>query len=197
MTMNTRNIITENEHSDMLQVDNDTLLDFLKLFAQMEFRFKIYQDSAGQMPFFNSHATSKKKPIQLNWGAFVEKIEDLFNKLEDSGDTQQAKRRLISEPPKIQRVVSNKAKFINRSEAFDGWEQKEDIVKLADIVCDIRNNLFHGGKHMPRRGENEDQTRDQNLVRDALTILEKFHELFDEVEAGGCSTGVDQVNSRP
>jgi len=193
--MNTRNIITLNEHNPILKVDNNTLLDFLKLFAQMEFRFKVYQDQEQQMPFINSGAQDMKQVIP-KWGQFAKAIEESFNSLDECDVAHMAMLRLDEEPPKIQRIIGNKPKFIARKFT----KEESPIQKLAERICDIRNNLFHGGKHMPRLSVNdeESETRDQDLVADALEVLKKFHYFFDQLE--NCSAGVAQeknaMNSR-
>ena len=62
-------------------------------------------------------------------------------------------------------------------QTIDENQRKAQQVLL--MVRVVRNNLFHGGKHLPD-GEKE-TGRNETIVRDSLIILEQCSKLHDEV----------------
>jgi hypothetical protein len=71
-------------------------------------------------------------------------------------------RYLVDYPPKIQMFKNNNAVFQN--EPLEGANDGERAIEAAKRV---RNNLFHGGKHIHSK-----PGRDEKLVRCSLTILQ-------------------------
>jgi hypothetical protein len=59
-------------------------------------------------------------------------------------------------------------------------EDKPLLCWLTDMVCTVRNNLFHGGKFPFARIK--DPARDPDLLKHSLTILEACLELNPKVK---------------
>lgn len=47
------------------------------------------------------------------------------------------------------------------------------------MVRTVRNNLFHGGKHLP--GGESEPVRNERLVRSSLVLLRECAQLVDDV----------------
>lgn len=119
----------------------------------------------------NSFFTVKAEP---DWDKFVNSIKNVFDRT-ISEEINNAVEFLIQNPPRIQYVDSGIVAWKDRN--ID--ENTPLLNKLRLHICDIRNNLFHGGKF---DGNLEPEiSRNYELINSALLILNNWLTLNNQL----------------
>jgi hypothetical protein len=118
--------------------------------------------------------------VTPNWNRFVSNIKSKYY-LPKSQQINDAIDYIIGQPPKIQILIDGRLTWRNR--VFSSGD--DEIIKLKLSICDIRNNLFHGGKFQGIY--EEDVSRNYMLLRSSITILNywltlnaRVNQLFSE-----------------
>lgn len=139
------------------------IFEFFLVFSRFEYALKSSGFSKGD-----------ENGISPNWDKFASSIRSTFIKT-NSEDLNNAVEYLLNHPPKKQILTSSILAFKNR-ESIDNLDL---VFKLKLYICDIRNNLFHGGKF---DGEFEPEvSRNHTLLKHSLTILDNWLTLNEEV----------------
>jgi hypothetical protein len=152
--MNTNDIFNlfEGNFSDE---EKNIVLEFFIGFSRFEFALK----SAN---FLNGNGNR----FSPNWDTFVGTIRDNF----DQTRTQildTAVNYIINSPPTIQSLDNGVLLWVARQ------NQNEPLVnRLKTHICDIRNNLFHGGKF--NTTYQHEITRNTELIKSATVILNEW-----------------------
>jgi hypothetical protein len=120
----------------------------------------------------------KKGPhnrAEVNWRGFtVDKSGD-FDPSTDI-ELKEAVNFLLQSPPRQQIEGSTgKLEWCERH-----YDEESDLGKVIEVIKQVRNNLFHGGKC--GRGNGNDSARNGDLLRHSLTVLEHILELDDRVQ---------------
>jgi hypothetical protein len=113
--------------------------------------------------------------LRVDWKRFASEHKDHFNP-DLNRQLRDACAYFKSKPPKNQVVRANRLDWDNSPPCGD----KPLLCWLIDMVCRVRNNLFHGGKF--QSGRIEDPARDPALLRHSLTILEACLAINPEVK---------------
>jgi hypothetical protein len=140
------------------------IFKFFITFSRFEYALK----SAG---FCDGNENS----IKPSWDKFANSIRLKFDYFIDENLTN-AVEYLISNPPKKQVLDSGILVFKNRS----NLDELNIVHRLKLNICDIRNNLFHGGKF---DGDFEPEiSRNYLLLKNALTVLDNWLLLEEDVK---------------
>ena len=139
--------------------------EFLATFSRMEYALK----STG-------YAIGDDKKVNPDWDKFANEIDEAFERITEP-ELVEAKKYLLSNPPRKQTLAGHKITFIDQT--IDVKQRTSQQLLL--MVRTVRNNLFHGGKYLPE-GEHE-PGRNKLLVKHALTILLACSKLNDEVRS--------------
>ncbi len=145
-----------------LNVPRRLASDFLGVFSGAEFALK----HAG-------FARGDKTGAHPDWDAYAKAISPKFSRLKRR-DFRKSVVYLLSHPPRKQVVVKGHIT----------WRDSPPPSKLSEaeqvllLVRRVRNNLFHGGKFLPRDVTPE---RDRDLVRHSLTVLKACLRLHPHV----------------
>lgn len=130
-----------------LHLDRDLVCEFFAVFSRFEFSLKeagFYRNNRGQ--------------IEPAWWGYAEKVEKLVV-IEPDSPLDKAVNYLCDVPPMFQVDALH-------------WEHRElhgggRFGQAIDAAKQVRNNLFHGGKHTPHSPAG----RDNKLVASSLVIL--------------------------
>lgn len=130
-----------------VHLDRELVCDFFAVFSRFEFSLK----EAG-------FCRNDRGLIEPAWWGYAEKVEKLLI-VKPGGELDQAISYLCDSPPMFQ-VGAHK------------WEYRKlhgntRFGQAVDAAKQVRNNLFHGGKHTPHSPPG----RDERLVRSSLAIL--------------------------
>ncbi len=132
-------------------IDKELVTRFFLVFSRFEYALK-------RSEFVWSNGEGHAQP---RWRDFAKDLESCYN-LHESPQLAEAVEYLFSRPPQRQVV---------KQDGSLGWgylkrrENQTDIDWLLDIVRMVRNNLFHGGKHM------EEPAHDNRLLKSSLIVL--------------------------
>jgi len=140
--------------------------DLLAVFSRMEYALK------STIRF----ASGNDKGVEAAWDVFAKDIDEKFGAINDTSFLD-AVKYLLTSPPRKQVIRDGVLRF--EDQAIDTQQPKAQQVLL--LVRRVRNNLFHGGKHLP---DGEVETgRNATLVRHALTVLTHCIALDPDVRA--------------
>ncbi|MGY4663296.1 hypothetical protein ACVWZ9_004090 [Pseudomonas chlororaphis] len=136
-----------------LKISKELVFEFLAVFSRFEFSLK-------ESGYFRE---GRNKTAEADWVRFAENMGSEFEKA-DSKDLLNAINYLTKEPPQQQVVENNSLKW--RPIIFRVGQSL--AVKALLAVRMTRNNLFHGGKHVPNSAEG----RDEKLIKSSLIVLD-------------------------
>ena len=138
----------------------DLIFEFFVTFSRFEYALK-------SNSFFTVNATP-------DWDKFVNSIKEKFDRT-ISEEINNAVEFLIQNPPRIQYVDSGLVAWNDR--IID--KNTPLLNRLRLHICDIRNNLFHGGKF---DGDFEPEiSRNYELINSALLILNNWLTLNNQL----------------
>ena len=121
--------------------------------------------------------TAKICLAEAHWNEFSKANNCKFHPL-FSSELSKAVEYFKATPPKIQ-IVKNKKLEWHESDQYA--EGNDLLVWIVNKIKTVRNNLFHGGKFP---GEPvSDPSRDQELMKHAITILLACLDLDEDVKA--------------
>lgn len=138
--------------------NGELVLEFFATFSRFEYALK-------RAHFVNSDRNHNVLPA---WEKFADKLNGRIAAITNK-DFVEARSYLLGKPPRKQ-VLTEPGKSTD-------WEWKPNSRRSTDseeryllrLVCDVRNNLFHGGKYP---GDSVDGTeRNRDLLQACLTIL--------------------------
>jgi len=145
--------------------NRDVVADFLIMFVRFEFALK-------QTGYYRL----KDAQIAPDWKRFAEDYARKFNSGE--GELRYAKKYLLQDPPRHQRIEGGRPCFPDADRYGDG--KTSDFEKLIDIIKGVRNNLFHGGEFPS--GPVSEPGRDAELLKAAMCVLQHALELDEKVK---------------
>jgi hypothetical protein len=145
---------------------------FFVFFSRFEFALKR-----------TGHLKADKKRAEPDWPGFASDLGDSFlDEVRGSGEAV----ALLTRPPKKQIVENDRL----------GWQDAEpinDVKKLFEAVCLVRNNLFHGGKFPEPIGFISDVSRDQELHVQSKRVLEMALEKNPSVKEAFCEEALQSA----
>ena len=153
-------------------LSRDLLLRFFLTFARFEFALK----NAG-------YAAGNEREVAPDWGTFARSIRDDFE-CEHSPALDSACAYMLDSPPLKQVLLDGNLAW---SAAGPG-EDMSAPERLLVLVCRVRNNLFHGGKHSA--GLFEDAARQQRLLESSLVILDECLRVQPRVKQAYASAAI-------
>ena len=113
--------------------------------------------------------------VQANWNTFVNSIQNAFDRTR-TDELNEAVTYIINNPPRIQAMDAyNNLRW--RARVFQPNDNLTTKLKLH--ICDIRNNLFHGGKFYG--SYEEDVSRNYILLDKSIIILNEWLNLSEAV----------------
>jgi hypothetical protein len=137
-----------------LHMPPELACQFLAVFSRMEYALKATSE----------YATGEDE-VMPNWDVFANQIDPAFCQVQDES-FRHAVNFILAHPPRKQiRDKAGVVQFVDRPP--DGGAPKANQTLL--MVRRVRNNLFHGGKHLP--GGEQEPGRNEQLVSSSLTIL--------------------------
>lgn len=136
-------------------VDKDLLLKFFLNFSRFEFALK----TSG------FRRSGRREGVEPDWDDFINSIAKVFDK-NHSKELQKACDYILDNPPKRQVLSSHGIDWEDNNPPNSG-DNTEFLIRM---VKQIRNNLFHGGKHDSDSAKNSE--RKIILLNSALTILD-------------------------
>lgn len=148
-----------------LHMPPELACEFLAVFSRMEYALKATRFPIGD-----------EGKVFAAWDKFANEADDAFD---DSAtdELREAIDYLIAAPPRKQVLEEgNKVRFRD----FPKDLNQSKLQQLLQMVRVVRNNLFHGGKHLPS-GESE-PGRNEALVRYSLVVLRACISIFPEVQ---------------
>lgn len=148
-----------------LHLSADLACKFLAVFSRMEYALK------ATPPYALDDGNNR---ISTGWDRFANDINEDFCALDDKPFVA-AVDYIWNRPPRKQVFRDGVVAFADQT--IDENQRKAQQVLL--MVRAVRNNLFHGDKHLPD-GEQE-AGRNEMLVQNSLIILEQCSKLRDEV----------------
>lgn len=104
----------------------------------------------------------KTRDAQPDWRAFAVEVFDVFENPQ-STELKTAIDYFLTYPPKKQVIVDG---LLDWSNQFPSSKSKADLV--LQLVCRVRNNLFHGGKF---NGHWFEPQRSEELIKFGLIML--------------------------
>jgi hypothetical protein len=134
-------------------IDKEAVLDFFAVFSRFECALKC----AG-------YTKKEGTEVEPNWYLLAADLRDHF----DPGRTDeltQAVDYFLKNPPQKQSLDGGVLGWVESSRP----QNEPPLLKLVCFVRTVRNNLFHGGKHLGTRLA--EPARDTTLLRHGLTIL--------------------------
>ncbi len=147
-----------------LHMPSELACEFLAVFARMEYALKATRFAVGD-----------GGAVSANWDRFANEANRHFH-AEASEDLRGAVEYLWINPPRKQVLTEDRrVKFCD----FSIDQNQRKLQQLLLMVRSVRNNLFHGGKHLPD-GEME-PGRNEQLVRSSLVILRSCAQLVADV----------------
>ena len=138
-----------------LHMPADLACEFLADFSRMEFALKAIR-----------YASENEGRLTPSWDRFANDIDEAFGQITDD-EFIVAVTYLLTQPPRKQ--VRRYGVLTFEDQVIDDNQRRAQQTLL--MVRTVRNNLFHGGKHLPD-GEVE-QGRNHELVRHSLTVLKQ------------------------
>lgn len=146
-------------HSD----GRELILDFFLAFSRFEYALKSSGFSNGD-----------ENGITPSWDKFASAIKDSFDRKQNQ-KLDIAVEYLIKNSPKKQILSSGILAFKSR----ENLDDLHLVFRLKLNICDIRNNLFHGGKF---DGDFEPEvSRNYILLKHSITILNNWLTLNKDV----------------
>ncbi len=139
--------------------------DFFSIFSRLEYALK----AAG-------YRRGDADRVIPNWDKFGKDHDARFDPAV-STELGSAVEYLLARPPKKQVLVDGVLGFAD-SELGEGMKT---LPRLLVYVRRVRNNLFHGGKHLPE-GEQE-PGRNETLVLSSLSVLKACVPLNENVRS--------------
>ncbi len=155
----------EFEKENVVYIDDELILKFLKVFSRAEYALKNVKDFR--------HATK----AEANWDKFANKIHEEFLERSDCF-SDEAKEYLWNNPPKKQTIDNDELSFKD----FEIDKGQRSTQQLLKMVKSVRNNLFHGGKHTPSTAEVNNTERNQRLIESSIVIIKACMDLDDRVK---------------
>ena len=146
-----------------LHMPAELACEFLAVFSRMEYALKA-----------TDYASENEGKVTASWDKFANEIDEAFAQVDNEGFYASVDY-LLTHPPRKQIRQDDVLTFADQ--VIDGDQRKAQQTLL--MVRTVRNNLFHGGKHLPN-GEVE-TGRNRQLVECSLTILKHCIELNDPV----------------
>lgn len=147
-----------------LHMPSELACEFLAVFARMEYSLKATRFAVGN-----------EGGVSANWDKFANEADKHFH-AEASEELSGAVEYLWKSPPRKQVLTEDhRVKFCD----FVIDPGQRELQQLLLMVRSVRNNLFHGGKHLPD-GEME-LGRNEELVRSSLLVLRECSQLVAEV----------------
>ena len=155
----------EFEKENVVYIDDELILKFLKVFSRAEYALKNVKDFR--------HATK----AEANWDKFAKKIGKKFLGI-DNNALSEAKKYLWNNPPKKQ-IIKKDSLF------FDDFPigKKKNTQQLLLMIRTVRNNLFHGGKHTPSTAKVNNADRNQKLIESSIVIIKACMDMDDRVKS--------------
>ncbi|MCU7869634.1 MAG: hypothetical protein KZQ98_14050 [Candidatus Thiodiazotropha sp. (ex Lucinoma borealis)] len=138
-----------------LHMPADLACEFLAVFSRMEYALKATR-----------YASGNEGRVTASWDRFANDIDEAFGQVTDD-KFMVAVNYLLTRPPRKQ--VRQDGSLTFEDQVIDNNQRRAQQTIL--MVRTVRNNLFHGGKHLPD-GEIE-QGRNQELVQHSLTVLKQ------------------------
>jgi hypothetical protein len=148
-----------------LHIDKEVLVDFFVNFSRFEYALK----RANIVKRNEHHA-------EADWKGFGDTIERQFNP-NLSEELRGSVQYLREHPP--QRQVWKHASLTLDWEDERKKPGDSDLAYLLHLVCQVRNNLFHGGKYT--LSAKEDVGRDATLVNACVVLLNECLKLNGNV----------------
>jgi len=148
-----------------LHMPSELACEFLAVFARMEYALKATRFGMGN-----------RAGVSASWDKFANEADEHFH-AEASKDQREAVDYLWKTPPRKQ-VLAEDRRVRFRDFEIDPTQRK--LQQLLLMVRTVRNNLFHGGKHLPD-GETE-PGRNEALVRSSLVVLRECAQLLADVQ---------------
>lgn len=147
-----------------LHMPDELACEFLAVFARMEYALKATRFVVGN-----------GGSVSASWDRFANEADEDFH-AEVNKDLADAVDYLWNHPPRKQILAEDGwVKFTDFE--FDTAQRKLQQVLL--MVRTVRNNLFHGGKHLP--GGEAEPGRNEALVRSSLVVLRVCAQLVPDV----------------
>ena len=147
-----------------LHMPAELACEFLAVFSRMEYALKATRFPEGH-----------QGKVFASWDRFANETDHAFDD-SSSENLKNSVDYMTSNPPRKQVLVDGgRIQFRD----FPRDPNQAQLQQLLLMVRVVRNNLFHGGKHLPT-GENE-QGRNELLVRHSLTILRECSTLLPDV----------------
>ncbi|WP_280570835.1 hypothetical protein [Chromohalobacter sp. 296-RDG] len=147
-----------------LHMPSEMACEFMAVFARMEYALKATRFAIGN-----------GRDVSASWDRFANEAHEWFH-ADASEDVKSAVDLLWNCPPRKQ-FLADDERVCFRDFEIDPGQRK--LQQLLLMVRTVRNNLFHGGKHLPD-GELE-PGRNENLVRSSLVLLQACAQLIDDV----------------
>lgn len=137
-----------------LHMPGELACEFLAVFARMEYALKATRFAIGN-----------GGGVSASWDRFANEVDEHFY-AEASEDLSGAVEYLWNSPPRKQVLTEdNRVTFCD----FVIDPDQCELQQLLLMVRTVRNNLFHGGKHLP--GGEMEPGRNEALVRSSLVVL--------------------------
>lgn len=147
-----------------LHMPSELACEFLAIFARMEYALKATR-----------FATGNGINVSASWDKFANEADRSFH-ADTSKNLKEAVDYLWNCPPRKQfRNGDGRVRFQN----FEIDLKQRKLQQLILMVRTVRNNLFHGGKHLPD-GESE-PGRNERLVCSSLVLLRECTQLVEDV----------------
>lgn len=147
-----------------LHMPSDLVCEFLAVFARMEYALKATR-----------FAVRNRRDVSASWDQFANEAHERFH-TETSEELKAAVDFLWNFPPRKQFLTDDEQLCFRDFEIDPAQRQLQQLILM---VRTVRNNLFHGGKHLPD-GESE-LGRNEKLVRSSLVLLRECAQLVDDV----------------
>ena len=153
---------------DGLKIERELVTNFFITFSRFEYALK----RAGYI--------NNREDAVANWYTFLKKHKKDFESLcSDNFELQKAKKYLTDYPPQKQKYGEiegrRKQLYFQKSNI-----NSSEIHYILDLIKNVRNNLFHGGKY-PFAPSTE-PARNSRLLENSLIILETWLELDEQVK---------------
>ncbi|MDH1530444.1 hypothetical protein [Pseudomonas mosselii] len=132
---------------DGLHLDRELICEFFAVFSRFEFALKE-----------SDFVRESKELIEPAWRRYGEYVAKVLT-VERGSSVDEAIKYLCTEPPLIQVGAQ---RWAHRP-----LHGNSEVEQALDAAKQVRNNLFHGGKHTPHSPPG----RDNKLVESSLVVL--------------------------